>query len=266
MVLLIGAIGFFVWAHNFSGIPPSAENYTPNFWFDSNEKYFPADPLEFYYENDEEIEGEKAIAKYNSLSLSEKLSNFKVFYTINDQGNEWVYEYWLFYVMNDFENGHYGDWESVFIFVDKNSGRIIRVNSSAHGSSNELNDVNNQNHIWNYVGNGSHANCPDEPANGRCDFFGWQFREGKDWDINGPKIYYNQYVLKESGNTFIQNFKNQKSFNREKSPTLGINLYKTFRLQDFNIPKPKKKYFCKFADFGGNVWEDAGACVGSAAV
>lgn len=264
IVLSIGAIGFFVWAQNNSSEnPPSAENYTPNFWFDSDEKYFPADPLDFYFVSKtdktnllyyEEITGERAVAKYNALSLNEKLSKIKVFYTIKDQDREWVYEYWVFYVLNDFENGHYGDWESVFVVVDKNSGKIVRVNGSAHGSSNELNNLGNQKHVWVYVGNGSHANCPDKTNDGRCDFWTWNSREGDYWnqdDIHyGSKILNMSYVLKNIDDSFVSNFQKKTSFSKEKSPILGINLYKTFRLQDFNIPKPKNNTFVNFPIIG----------------
>lgn len=252
VILAIGAIGFLVWAQNGASTPPSPENFAPNFWFDSDEKYFPADPLDFYYENGEEIEGEKAIAKYNSLSLSEKLSKFKVFYTIKDQSNEWVYEYWVFYVMNDYENGHYGDWESVFVFVDKNKGKINKLVASAHGLfNNELSPPFESNRMWVYVGDGSHANCPDKIADGKCNFHLWNFgKQGQDWDKNGPKIYHNQYVFKEFNNDFIQNFKGQKSFDKEKSPTLGINLYKFFKLDKLNISTSKENIYTNLPVLG----------------
>ena len=46
--------GFFI-SVNAAGTPPPANNYAPNLWFSSGEKYFPANPLDFYYENGQEI-------------------------------------------------------------------------------------------------------------------------------------------------------------------------------------------------------------------
>lgn len=171
----------FIWAQNFKSLqPPSASEYAPNFWFDSREKYFPTDPLDFYFENDQEVEGRKAVEKYDHLSTDEKLSKIKLFFTIKDIGDEWVYEYWLFYVLNDFINEHFGDWESVFIFVDKLSKKITKVIGSAHGLGNELVVRSENKHLWVYIGKGSHANCPDEPPDEKCNFRSWNIREK--WD------------------------------------------------------------------------------------
>ena len=83
---------FFVLGQNDATNPPSALNYAPNFQFDPDEQYYPADPLDFYFENGEEIEGEKARAKYDNLSFADKINNFTILYHIEDEGNHWVYQ------------------------------------------------------------------------------------------------------------------------------------------------------------------------------
>ena len=114
-------MGFFVFAQDTSNQVsyPDPKTYAPNLWFDSEEKYYPANPLDFYYDDDlNELGGKEARATYDALSQDEKLKNFRVFYNIDDSGNEIVYQYWLFYVFNNASNEHYGDWESIFVFVD----------------------------------------------------------------------------------------------------------------------------------------------------
>ena len=94
LVLIIFLAGFFVLAPIVKAESPlPAINYAPNFWFDSQEQYYPVDPLDFYFENGLEINGEIAVNKYNQLSLKGKLDNLTVFYHIKDEGNQWVYQY-----------------------------------------------------------------------------------------------------------------------------------------------------------------------------
>ncbi len=189
-ILVFGGLVFLFWINIvFASSPPPAIEYAPNFWFDSEEQYYPANPLDFYFdENMEEIPGEIAKAKYDNLSLEEKLKHFTVFYRIVDQGNEWVYQYWLFYVFNNSKypkifglvnagcysgNEHYGDFESVFVFVDKNTRKVNRVIGSAHhGTEIKIALVNNEiskpfsKHITVLVEKGSHANYLDGDQNG----------------------------------------------------------------------------------------------------
>jgi len=146
------------------------EKYSPNFLFDSEENYYPCDTTEFYYDNDfNEIPGQLARQDYDNLLLEEKLDKFKVFYKIKDiSENEIVVQYWLFYVFNDFGNEHYGDGESVFVFVNKNTEKINRIIGSAHlGSKTKIIFANNElsnpkfEHINILVEKGSHANWID---------------------------------------------------------------------------------------------------------
>jgi len=59
-LIIIIASFFFCAQAQAVDIPFPAENYTPNLWFDSQEKYYPANPLDFYFENNTEISGEKS--------------------------------------------------------------------------------------------------------------------------------------------------------------------------------------------------------------
>ncbi|MFH0906659.1 MAG: hypothetical protein V1829_00145, partial [bacterium] len=180
-------------------ISPPASNYAPNFWFSSDEKYYPVNPLDFYFENNQEINGQTAVDKYNELSFQAKLNNLTVFYYIKDEGDKWVYQYWFFYVFNDFpgitKNQHYGDWESVFVFVDKDSKKVIKVIGTAHQRKLFDTEIFNPSseHIWTYIGQGSHANCIDDKADGYCDFFKW--RKWEKWNISGNKVQYDNYRL-----------------------------------------------------------------------
>jgi len=224
-IFILAFFGFLIFAQNqdfgsFSGI--SARYYAPNLWFDSEENYFPTNPLNFYFENNSEIPGEEAVKKYKNLSKTEKLKNSSVFYYEKDLGNEIVFEYWLFYVLNDFQNAHYGDWESIFVFIDKNTKNINKIIASAHGSGFELIKIDPMlRNSWAYIGNGSHAGCPDFKPDGICNFRWWNIKES--WDASGEKLFYNDYELIKIDESFIKNFNNQKSFDKNKSPDLGIN-------------------------------------------
>jgi len=158
---------------------PDPRNYAPNFWFDSEEKYFPCNPLEFNYdENLNEIPAEKAKEKYDRLTKEEKLNHFTVFYKVVDEKDQWIYEYHLYYVFNEFMNEHYGDWERVDVYVDKISQKPVKVIGFAHnGSKTKIILANNEldnpkaDHQRILVEKGSHASCPDGNYNGMPDKF-----------------------------------------------------------------------------------------------
>jgi len=241
LLVLIFLAGFFIFVSfaKAESLPP-AINYAPNFWFDSQEQYYPVNPLDFYFENGLEINGEIAINKYNQLSLKGKLDNLTVFYHIKDEGNQWVYQYWFFYVFNDslgrIKNKHYGDWEAVFVFVDKQSKQAIKVIGTAHQRKifdTEIYRPEN-NHIWTYIGSGSHANCLDEKDDGYCDLFKWRFIEK--WDKNGRKILYSNYNLKEITFDFIDMFKGITTL--EKSLELGMNIFDFFKINNKKLYIP----------------------------
>ena len=102
-----------------------------------------------------------------------KKNKFTVFYHIAETKNkkQWVYEYFFYYAYNNFWNEHYHDWEGVFVFVDKETKKIVRAVSSAHHWYIPNNEFFNPNlgeneHIWNYVEQGGHAGSPDEIGDG----------------------------------------------------------------------------------------------------
>ena len=245
LILGLFITGFFILAPlaKAESAPP-AINYAPNFWFDSQEQYYPANPLDFYFENGIEINGEIAVNKYNQLSLETKLENMTILYHILDYGSQWIYQYWCFYVLNDYykgiKNKHYGDWEAVFVFVDKESKEVVKVIGTAH--QRKFFDIEiyfpQNNHIWTYVGGGSHANCIDEEPDGYCNFLKW--RKFEAWDKMGSKIHYNNYNLQEITLDFINKFGGAITF--EESSKLGINL--------FELIKIKGKEF--YISFGGS--------------
>ncbi|MFY9457502.1 MAG: hypothetical protein WAP23_01040, partial [Candidatus Spechtbacterales bacterium] len=238
VLLVLGGTGYLLWAQVGTDRAdyPNARDYAPNFWFDSEEKYYPADPLDFYYEeNGNEISGAVAVAKYNGLSLEEKLNRAKIFYKVDDSGSEFVYQYWVFYVMNNYENGHYGDWESVFVFVDKESKNINKAVGSAHGSGHKL-EIKSEGtrHVWLYVGNGSHANCPVEFKGSICDSNIWKVRES--WDSEGDIFDFADLKIVFLEQPYIDKFGDATSFDKKKSPILGVNPYKVSGLNKVRIP------------------------------
>ena len=253
----------FVFAQGNLSNYPSPRDYAPNFWFDSEEQYFPCDILDFYYdENFNEVAGEIAKQRYDNLSLEEKLNHFKVFYEIKDEGQEIVYEYYLVYVFNEFRiNEHYGDGEKVFVYVDKNTKRINKIIGSAHiggtlfGKTfiahNQLN-FPKENHINILVEKGSHANCPDTNNNGFIDksspfstysdtsnrnaYINTWPRAYTDWSeedkINGVKVnwdspYYKLVPVKELRKRYTQKYDENRDM-ITKSPDLGLNLQRIF--------------------------------------
>ncbi len=214
---------------------PSPINYAPNLWFDSDEKYYPVNIWDSYFENGVEIEGYRAVEKYTKLSLQDKLNKLTVFYHIEDEGDQWVYQYWFFYVFNGSEgrikNHHYGDWESVFVFVDKETKRAVKVIGTAHQRKVFNTEINNprNNHVWSYVGNGSHANCVDNNSEGgECNRIRWtRFEKWNEEGLGGLKINFREYDLVEFTPEFISRFEGMTTL--EKSDSLGIELPNIFK-------------------------------------
>ena len=246
-LLLIGVYFVFSVSLNQKASYPNPKNYTPNFWFNTEEKYFPCSPLGFNYDkNLNELPAKEVKAKYDSLSTKEKLNHFTVFYNVIDNGNQWIYEYHLYYVFNEFTNEHYGDWERVDVYVDKNTKKSTKVIGFAHNGSktkiilanNELNNPKT-NHQRILVEKGSHANCPDGNNNGMPDrFFDTSNKNSylttgmlsySDWSLQdklyGPKIKWDDKRYKlVSINDLEKEYGKIFSLNRKvisKAETLG---------------------------------------------
>jgi len=242
ILLVVGGAGFLLWAQ--IGVDrtdyPDAKEYAPSFWFDSEENYYPTSPLDFYYdENLNEVAGVEARQKYDNLTEDGKLENFKIYYNIDDSGNELVYQYWLFYIFNDAKNEHYGDWESVFAFTDVESGRVNKVVGSFHqgGAANieiDGSKIKGFDHAWNYVGRGSHANCPDYEDDGYCNSIIWKAWE--DWSsddkLHGLRVehdspYYDLRPIEEIKDVFGKKYgEDRPLITKEKSPSLGMLTFK----------------------------------------
>jgi parallel beta-helix repeat protein len=217
----------------------SPEKYAPNLWFDSDESYYPIDPF-FYVDDINKITGKTSQLNYLALPEEDKKKNrFTVFYHVAETEDEtqWVYEYFFYYAYNEMPkiNNHYHDWEAVFVFVNKETGEVVRVVSSAHHWYIPNNEFFNPNlgenkHIWNYIEQGGHAGSPDEIGDGypsptNAVFYKINFW-GKNDRLNGYKVNYNNfnYSLKEITPDFISKFKGNESF--PNSPRLGILCFK----------------------------------------
>ena len=234
-------ISLFLVAQSAEATAPDPADYAPNFWFDSEEQYYPANPLDFYYDdNINEISGEIAKAKYDKLSLSEKLNKFTVFYEVKSTPKEWVFQYWIFYVFNNFSiNDHYGDFESVFVFVDKENNSVNRIVAAAHhGSKLKIALANNElynpgfNHGSVLIEKGAHAGHIDGNNDGlvnKKDLSNWNnsysllgFREWSQEDkLRGVRIKYSDHRYNlQPLSSFKQHFtQDEKMF--AKSSTLG---------------------------------------------
>ena len=212
---------------------PEAILFAPNMWFGSTEHYFPITPF-FYTDDIYETSGEKSKTKYLGLTDDQKWDNFTVFYHVAETEDESVYEYWFYHAYNDFINEHYHDWETIYVFVDKNTEEVTRVVASAHGDWIPNNEYLNPQfaegeHAGILVEEGSHASCTDRNNNGlfepitdvtNWDAYGILFWNEED-QLNGCKIEYNDlhYTLKEINGNFILMFKGLDTF--PNSPELG---------------------------------------------
>lgn len=158
------------YASGLSGTDKGLE-YAPNLWFDSKENYYPTSPF-FYTDDISQTSGEKSKNSYLNLSFAEKMDKSTIYYHTVDTGSEIVYEYWFYYAYNDFENQHYHDWESVFVFVDKATGKVNKVAASAHEwwIPNNVLDNPGKNHMGILVEDGSHASAIDKDDDGIADF------------------------------------------------------------------------------------------------
>ena len=177
LLILAGAVcwALFENANKFNDVELARE-YAPEFWFAQEEKYYPCDYSLFFFDKDNnEIPGELAKQKYDSLSFQDKLRNFKVFYNVDKSDpNQTIIQYWTIYVFNDFSNQHYGDIEGTTVFVDNKTGKINKIVGNAHfGTYSKIIAANNQadnlkqSHTIVLVEKGSHASCPDPNGDGQ---------------------------------------------------------------------------------------------------
>ena len=267
--------GFFVFSiFQTKNLPyPDPKNYAPNFWFDSEEKYFPCNPLDFNYDkNLQEIPAEKAKEKYDNLTKQEKLNHFAVFYHLVDdkENDQWIYEYHLYYIFNEFTNEHYGDWERVDVYVDKNTKKPTKVIGFAHnGSKTKIILANNEldnpktNHQRILVEKGSHASCPDGNNNGMPDklfdtsnknsylttgvfsYFDWSLQD----KLYGPKIKwddkrYRLISINDLEKEYSQEYSLQKKV-ISKAKNLGIDLLKVSKINKIRSFQNKRFYIAK---------------------
>jgi len=119
-----------------------------------------------------------AKTKYDALD-----SPTTVYYQKMDDGDYTVLQYWYFYAMNNWKeydglNNHEGDWESVFVYLDKESLEPRYIAYSAHRNDGdpawnvlqydsvrrswESDEIDRQGDtVTSYVALGSHANYPN---------------------------------------------------------------------------------------------------------
>jgi len=265
-LLLIGVYFVFSVSLNQKAPYPNPKNYAPNFWFDTEEKYFPCSPLDFNYDkNLNELPAEEAKAKYDSLSIEEKLNYFTVFCNVIDNSNQWIYEYHLYYVFNEFTNEHYGDWERVDVYVDKNTKKPTKVIGFAHnGSKTKIILANNEldnpktNHQRILVEKGSHASCPDGNNDGLysrfSDVSNWNSGYGvRKWSLQdklyGPKIKWNDkryrlISINDLEKEYSQKYSLQKRV-ISKAENLGIDLLEVSKINKIRSFQNKHIYIAK---------------------
>ena len=140
--------------------------------------------------NPKSIDASVAFVKYNELLLNGAATTTYYGYKTIDSytdDEEQTYEfivlqYWYFYAFNDWKehngfNNHEGDWESVMVFLDKNTEEPKYVAYSAHHNDGDpsfnlkqydsvrrswdINEIDTEgDKVKSYVALGSHANYP----------------------------------------------------------------------------------------------------------
>ncbi|OGZ57974.1 MAG: hypothetical protein A2827_00320, partial [Candidatus Spechtbacteria bacterium RIFCSPHIGHO2_01_FULL_43_30] len=169
---------------------------------------------------------------------------------IKDSGSELVYQYWIFYVYNKFGNEHYGDWEFVYVFVDRKNGSTTKIVGSAHnGTHTKVAFANNElefpgiKNVRILVEVGSHANAPDGNIDGLFsninllkkskDISNWSNAYGIwTWSVSdklhGVKVehdspYYDLRPLDEIKDVFRKKYSEDTPLlSKKKSPALGM--------------------------------------------
>lgn len=160
----------------------NSENWYLSFSDPENSKSF--DPAAAKNKYDELVANGKATTTYYAYKMEDSY--------IDDEGEEHefiVLQYWYFYAFNDWleqggRNNHEGDWESVFVFLEKDSLEPKYVAYSSHlndGNPELLNfsQYNSVRRAWNsdevrkdggqivsFVSLGSHANYPNNGDDG----------------------------------------------------------------------------------------------------
>jgi hypothetical protein len=156
---------------------PSADMYSPIFYFEGEETCYPIDAsyhLDYsdlkyvvldteqtsYYDNTYgTVKDDGVIKHYQSVMSS---YDYTIYYrTTNDTTTgSTVIQYWMFYAFNKGElNQHEGDWEMVQIVFDNDAPSWVAYSQHHSGQKATWSQVEKDgNHIKVYVARGSHAN------------------------------------------------------------------------------------------------------------
>jgi hypothetical protein len=123
----------------------------------------------YYLDIKDKKPGEENVSYRNDYNKEKNKYQLVPYVHVDDQDpNETVIQYWLFYYFNDWWNKHEGDWELVQVMVDK-EGNPTRAAYSQHvkipflpggGTRLAWNDIpykTDDTHPWVFVGKGSHA-------------------------------------------------------------------------------------------------------------
>jgi hypothetical protein len=190
--------------HSFPPNIRHPRDYAPTFWFAPVEEWFPTSP--FFRDPAGETYWDSAPSRkqaYSALMPSQRKDRAIVYYHVygddtdepgvpflNENGPLCiVYEYWLYFIYDDFVecetiiwNQHYHDWEKFFVFVGKDDGEVKGMAGNAHLDFNVNNVYEFENgpqgayHPLVMVESGGHATCPDMDGDGE---FNWAV------DVNG---------------------------------------------------------------------------------
>ncbi|MFH0891891.1 MAG: hypothetical protein V1867_03870, partial [Candidatus Falkowbacteria bacterium] len=121
-----------------------------------------------------------------------------------------VLQYWYFYAFNDWEawggiNNHEGDWETVMVFLDKDTEEPKYVAYSQHHNEGEVNppfQYGSVRHSWDseeiekegdrvksFVARGSHANYPNNGDNGLHGILGYSDHTSDSGDVASSTVW-----------------------------------------------------------------------------
>ncbi|HDQ15750.1 MAG TPA: hypothetical protein ENN45_01675 [Bacteroidetes bacterium] len=135
------------------------EDYAPIFYFEKDEKHYPADASNYIDNSELKTLLDSDIQYYDNINGITNDVKIVYYRTGSEEGSTFV-QYWLFYEFNDGEhNQHEGDWEMVQVVIPSSGEKWVAYSQHYSGQKATWGQVEKEgNHIKVYVARGSHAN------------------------------------------------------------------------------------------------------------
>lgn len=148
---------------SFVGVVCSAqtyEDYSPIFYFEKREKYYPSDASNYINNSVLKIFSDDIeIPYYDNTNGITNNDNIVYYHVGAEEGSTFI-QYWMFYAFNDGEhNQHQGDWEMVEVVMPSSGEKWVAYSQHYSGQKATWDQVKKEgDHIKVYVARGSHAN------------------------------------------------------------------------------------------------------------